>query len=499
MSVKKRFTRILKYVFVLIFWFIIWHLLSEKINNSIFLPTPKDTIKAFFIICKREEFLVIVLSSFFRIVKGFFLAVVLGFILSMISYFIGFIEILVTPIMKLIKTIPVASFVILALLWIDSSNLSVLISFMMVLPVVYINLFAAFKGVDKKILEIAKVFEVSNYRKIRFIYVPQVFPAFISACKIGLGFAFKAGIAAEIIGLPTKSIGWELYQSKLYLMTEEMFAWTIVIVLISIFFEGICIYLLNKLLKVVMKINVRVNKQYEKSVNSNNVNRERHSEINNKKQLESIVSKNKFPKRYTICLEGISKLYGKNLVLNNINISINNDCPVCIMGESGVGKTTLIRIVLGFIKNYSGNINIKKEGNIEGNSNNLKKAVVFQEDRLIENVDVYTNIYAILGDKISKTQIDKNLSELGLEGVGEKKVSELSGGMKRRIEIMRAILSGSDVYILDEAFKGLDDKNKDIAIEYVKRHTLGKILIVVSHDMYECEKFNAKVVDLNES
>ena len=490
MGMKRIFTQIFKYVFVLIFWLVIWHFLSLKINNSIFLPTPKDTLRAFLIICSEKGFLIIVLNSFLRIVKGFFWAVVLGFILSMISYFIGFIEILVTPVMKLIKTVPVASFVILALLWIDSSKLSVLISFMMVLPVVYINIFNAFKVVDKKILEIAKIFGTSSDRKIRFIYVPQVFPAFISACKIGLGFAFKAGIAAEIIGLPARSIGWELYQSKLYLVTEEMFAWTIVVILVSIFFEGICIYLLNNLLESVMRVNVREINNSEK--------------INN---IDSVKIENNSAQKYAICLDDISKSYGKNLVLKDVNVKFDNSCPVCIMGESGVGKTTLIKIMLGLVKHYSGNIKVENQLedsyltnglDIEMSMSSLKRAVVFQEDRLIENADIYTNIYAILGDKISKDEIDKNLSELGLEGLGDKKVSELSGGMKRRVEIMRAILSKADVYILDEAFKGLDDKNQNIAIEYVKRYTLGKILIIVSHDNYECKKFNAKVFNINE-
>ncbi|MBQ3546212.1 MAG: ATP-binding cassette domain-containing protein [Lachnospiraceae bacterium] len=477
MSRKNRFTQILKYVFVLFFWIIIWYFLSLNINNSIFLPTPKDTFGAFINICRNEEFFVIVFNSFFRIVKGFLGAVILGFILSVVSFFVEFIEILITPVMKLVKTIPVASFVILALLWIDSSNLSVLISFMMVLPIVYINLFTAFKGVNKRLLEISKVFEVSIYRRIRFIYVPQVFPAFISACKIGLGFAFKAGIAAEIIGLPVKSIGWELYQSKLYLMTEEMFAWTIIIVLISIFFEVLCIYLLTKLSELVMKVNVKANKVSKKQCSD----------------VDKVKDEN-----YKIRLENVSKSYGKKLVLNNINVNIDNSRVIGIMGESGVGKTTLIRIMLGLIKNYSGNISIRNKENNEVIRYPLKKAVVFQEDRLIENADVYTNIYAILGDTLNKVQIDKHLKELGLEGLGEKKVSEFSGGMKRRVEIMRAILSNADIYILDEAFKGLDDKNRDMAIEYVKKYTTGKILIVISHDMDECEKFNAKVVNLNE-
>jgi ABC-type multidrug transport system ATPase subunit len=249
-----------------------------------------------------------------------------------------------------------------------------------------------------------------------------------------------------------------------------------VIILISIFFEKICIYLLNKLLEVVMKAYIKT-----------------------KYSSKNTTCKDKSIKKYKIILKNISKSYGKKLVLNEVNINIDNTCPVFIMGESGVGKTTLIKIILGFIKNYSGSFKIENSVNNEVYKSELKMAAVFQEDRLLEYADVYTNIYAILGDKFSKNEIDKHLNELGLKGEGNKKVSELSGGMKRRVELMRAVLSEADVYILDEAFKGLDDKNRDISIEYVKKYTLGKILIVVSHDILESEKFNAKVVKLDES
>ena len=493
MSMKKRCLQIFKYLFVLIFWLVIWHFLSKNIDNSIFLPTPKNTFKSFLSICAGEGFYEIIFNSFFRIVKGFILAVICGFVLSVISYFIGFIEILITPVMKLIKTVPVASFVILALLWIDSLNLSTLISFMMVLPVIYINIFQSFKGVDRNILEMTKVFEVSIFRKIRFIYIPEIFPAFIAACKIGLGFSFKAGIAAEIIGLPVDSIGWKLYQSKLYLMTDEMFAWTIVIILISIFFEGICIYLLNKLSMRVLRVNLKENKLEKNIDNLEKTDKKIEASIDNKstKNLNSEKSK--------ISFKNISKSYGKNRVLDNINVEFDNITPTCIMGASGIGKTTLIKILLGLINQDDGIIKIETDEALKNNEKKFKRAAVFQEDRLIEEADIYTNIFAVLGHRVSTDTIDKHLAELGLEEMADKKVKELSGGMKRRVEIMRAVLSDADMYVFDEAFKGLDSKNRDITIDYVKKYTLGKILVFVSHDINESEKFNAKVVRLNES
>lgn len=462
-----RFGKILKQIayglLAIVFWIFVWHFLAQKIDNVIFLPTPKQTFKALFDICGRKEFKIIVWSSFFRIFKGFILAIIIGVAIAIIAYFIKLIDILISPLMKLIKAVPVASFIILALLWINSKDLATLISFMMVLPIVYINLLQALKNVDENMLEIVKVFNVNLYRRIRFIYMPNILPALIAACKIGLGFSFKAGIAAEIIGLPMNSIGWELYQSKLYLMTEEMFAWTVVIIFISIFIEGICIYLLNRFSEKILKFN-----NFKPSKRDNTILR---SETDNaaKKEIE---------------LNNISKSYGKEQVLKNVNITFNSYEPVCIMGESGVGKTTLTRIILGLTKPDSGSLK---------NLSKLKTTVVFQEDRLIENVDIYTNLYCALGNKFTKISVDKHLKELGLEGEGNKIVKELSGGMKRRVAVIRAILTDSDIIILDEAFKGLDEKNKDITIEYVKKYCKNKILILVTHDISECEKFGGKI------
>ncbi len=176
-------------------------------------------------------------------------AVTAGSLLASLSYISPVIKELILPLMKVIKTIPVASFVILALVWIHSVNLSVLISFLMVLPVVYINFLEGLCSTDEKLLQMAEVFDISGWKKIRAIYIPAVLPHFISAVSVGLGFCWKSGIAAEVIGIPSGSIGERLYEAKLYLMTKELFAWTIVIIIISILFEKTIMWAIQKLMR----------------------------------------------------------------------------------------------------------------------------------------------------------------------------------------------------------------------------------------------------------
>ena len=452
------------------FWLFVWHFLSLKINNSIFLPSPEATYKALIRIGKRAGFWQTIFNTFSKIAKGFLLALIAGTFSAIISSFVKIIDVLVSPFMRLLKTVPVASFIILALLWVKSDKLSVLISFVMVTPVVYINILQSFDNVDNNLLEMADIFNVGLLRRLRFIYVPALVSGFMSACKIGLGFCFKAGIAAEIIGLPFQSIGSELYKSKLYLMTDELFAWTVVIVLMSVFFEGVCIYLLNKLSCIIEKTNIS-----RKAENENKADKSHKK----KGEYEKLENNN------ILMIKEITKSYGKQKVLENISFNLNESERICIYGKSGIGKTTLLRIIAGLEKADSGKITFVG-----------KVSMVFQEDRLLENTDVYTNLYCVLGSRFDKAEVDMHLKEVGLEGAGNKIVSELSGGMKRRVAIVRCMMKSSEIILLDEPFKGLDTILKDNIIRYVVKYLNGRAVIMVTHDISEAEKIQAEIIEI---
>lgn len=452
------------------FWLLVWHFLSLKINSSIFLPSPEATYKALIRIGKRAGFWQTIFNTFSKIAKGFLLALIAGTFSAIISSFVKIIDVLVSPFMRLLKTVPVASFIILALLWVKSDKLSVLISFVMVTPVVYINILQSFDNVDNNLLEMADIFDVGLLRRLRFIYVPALVSGFMSACKIGLGFCFKAGIAAEIIGLPFQSIGSELYKSKLYLMTDELFAWTVVIVLMSVFFEGVCIYLLNKLSCIIEKTNIS-----RKAENENKADKSHKK----KGEYEKLENNN------ILMIKEITKSYGKQKVLENISFNLNESERICIYGKSGIGKTTLLRIIAGLEKADSGKITFVG-----------KVSMVFQEDRLLENTDVYTNLYCVLGSRFDKAEVDMHLKEVGLEGAGNKIVSELSGGMKRRVAIVRCMMKSSEIILLDEPFKGLDTILKDNIIRYVVKYLNGRAVIMVTHDISEAEKIQAEIIEI---
>lgn len=229
----------------IIIWILIWFIAAFFIDNEILLPSPAAVTRTLFELMSRKDFYVSILFSLRGIAVGFLTGLFSGILLAVLSYINSFVSSFISIFIKCIKSIPVASFVILVLFWISGKELSILISAMIVLPVIYTNVLSGLAGTDIKMLEFAKIFRMSFFKKIRYIYIPSIMPALISACSVTIGYAWKSGVAAEIIGLINNSIGNELYKTKLYLETPQLFAWTITIIFISFICEKAVILVLT--------------------------------------------------------------------------------------------------------------------------------------------------------------------------------------------------------------------------------------------------------------
>lgn len=232
---------------VILFWLALWQLASAVIDNNILFASPADVLRSFAAMAPSADFWISTGWTFGKIILGFFTAFLAGILLGSLAFRFQFLKELLAPLVLLAKSIPVASFVILALIWIGSENLSVFISFLVVLPMIYVNTIAGLESTDPKLLEMAAVFSVPLPKRIRFIYAPAMLPYLISSCRVALGMSWKSGIAAEVIGVPAHTIGENLYMAKIYLATSDVFAWTIVIILISAGFEKLFLALLNRI------------------------------------------------------------------------------------------------------------------------------------------------------------------------------------------------------------------------------------------------------------
>lgn len=218
-------------------WVLIWQAAAMALHQPLLLSSPVRVVQRLFVLLRDAAFYRAMGFTLVRIMGGFALGFVLGAALAVLSSRVRAVEYLLRPLVVTVKSVPVASFIILALIWLSARHLSVFISFLMVLPIVYQNLLEGLKATDRQLLEMARVYRVPWARRLVYIHLPCVKPYLLSALSLSLGMSWKSGVAAEVIGIPMGSVGEQLYQAKVYLDASGLFAWTLVIVCISAAFE----------------------------------------------------------------------------------------------------------------------------------------------------------------------------------------------------------------------------------------------------------------------
>jgi len=224
----------------------LWQAAAMILRQALLVVSPLAVAERLFAMIREADFWASVAYSFSRITLGFLLAFACGALLAVLAGKIPWVETLLWPFLVTIQSVPVASFIIIALIWLTSARLSIFISFLMVFPILYTNLLAGLKATDTKLLEMAQIYRMPWRRRLLYLYLPQLKPFLLSACSMGLGLSWKAGVAAEVIGIPDGSIGEKLYEAKVYFNTADLFAWTVVIVLISVTFEKAFLRLLRR-------------------------------------------------------------------------------------------------------------------------------------------------------------------------------------------------------------------------------------------------------------
>lgn len=245
---KKTETRrgaILRKTIAVIAALLVWQIGAMWLGQRVLLVSPISVAGRLCTIWQEPEFFSAIWFSFSRIACGFFAGFGLGIVLAMLAGLFPILETIFLPYLLTIKSVPIASFIVIALLWLSSAQLSVFISFLMVLPIVYNNVLAGIRAVDPKMREMAQIFALSFPKRFGFIWLAQIKPYLLSACATSIGLAWKSGIAAEIIGIPDGSMGEMLYEAKVYLNTRDLFAWTVVIVVVSVCFEKLFLWLLE--------------------------------------------------------------------------------------------------------------------------------------------------------------------------------------------------------------------------------------------------------------
>lgn len=228
------------------FWLGVWALAAHKFGKPLLFPSPLSVLKTLGELLQTKEFYVTTATSIGNILLGTLTAMLFAVVLVVLTSRLRFLRELIHPVMAVVKATPVASFIILMLLFLGPVKVPAFITFLIVLPIVWTNLDAGIQSIDPKLEEVTKMYRFSLKKRLRVLIFPSVKPYFLSACKTAIGLAWKAGVAAEIIAMPPQTIGTMIGEAKLYIMSSEMFTWTLTVVLLSLAIEFGVSYIFSK-------------------------------------------------------------------------------------------------------------------------------------------------------------------------------------------------------------------------------------------------------------
>ena len=423
-----------------LFWLALWQLASMALaalypHGHLLLASPVRVLLRLGTLLPDPAFWGAVARSARGILGGFLFSCLLAAPLGALAAGHPQLRELLAPLAAVVKAAPVASFIILALVWLNPRTLPRFIAGLMVFPTVYLNVLEGVRQTDPKLLEMAAVFRVPFWRRLWGIYLPQVLPYVRSAGSLALGLCWKAGAAAEVIALSGGTIGERLYSAKIYLQTPDLFAWTVVIIAVSAAFEALFLRALEGLERLLHSGRMLFGKAPAGSPPG------------------------------SVAAEGLRKSYGGRPVLD-LSFSAGPGVT-CVTAPSGTGKTTLLRLLMGLEAPDGGTISAPRTW-----------SAVFQEDRLLEDLTASGNLRLVLGDRLEGA--GELLSRLGLDLQDPRPVRTWSGGMKRRLALARALLAPGGALALDEPFTGLDQALRGVCLECVKASA--RTVLLVTHD-----------------
>lgn len=545
---KSRIPKRVRRILILLIWLLLWQLLATLIHNRILFVGPAEAFAALWRQLPTSEFWRTVWHSSLRICSGYLLAFFLGVLSGILAYKKWYVEEFLEPAVALLQSVPVASFVILALIWIGSKNLAVLISFVIVFPVIYRNTLQGMKEADAQLLEMADVFGMSAWSRFWYVYRPSLFPYLLAGSRTACGMAWKSGVAAEVIGVPDLSIGEKLYMAKIYLSTAELFAWTFVVIVVSRLLERAFLWVMGQFSVERMKAGREKDVNRVESRTDGEANLIVHERLlvtpkktgtvlykqlsamgiagkrrTTMKKRVAAVDRNRWttmkkcPEVGTdgswaaasVQVQSLSKSYGEKQVLSDLSLSLEAGQIYCLMGTSGIGKTTLLRILLGLEMPDAAAEGVRLEtsdvavGNVDLTmfaAGNVKLypesaiSAVFQENRLLGYADAVENI-VVAGKRrglcCAPQEVLQNLLE---PEAWQKRTELLSGGMQRRVAIARALAVRSNLILMDEPFTGLDEETRRRTIQQILKFRAGRTLLVVTHQEEDAQLLGAQVL-----
>lgn len=424
------------------FWLAVWVLVAGLVAQPLILPGPGAVVVALLrLVCDGGTWAILA-GSGARILGGLALAAVCGGVLAGISSRSRAFAHLVAPALSFVKATPVACVVVLLLIWLGSARVSIAVVFLMALPGVYFSLVEGLAQVDQPLEQMFRLHGVQGWRLFCAHTWREVLPFVLSCARAVIGMSWKAGVAAELIGMAAGTVGERIYQAKLLIETADLLAWTVLVVAASWACERVLVWLLRASGPAAWRAAVQAHGRAGGSAGGGAP-----------AELAFAVG-DRAP--WAPALDG--------LVLR-----VPAGGRTCVMGASGAGKSTLLALAAGECAPCS---------------------MVFQDVRLVEDVSALDNVLVCADARVDASSATA-LLRLLVPGVDvHARVAELSGGQRRRVEIARSLLCPGDAVILDEPFTGLDTAARDACAEAVLDLLDGRMLLLATHDSADARALN---------
>lgn len=436
----RQMTERMKAVAVAAFWLAVWMLVAALMAQPLILPGPGAVALALLrLVCDGGTWAILA-GSGARILGGLALAAVCGGVLAGISSRSRAFAHLVAPALSFVKATPVACVVVLLLIWLGSARVSIAAVFLMALPGVYFSLAEGLAQVNKPLKQMFRLHGVRGWRLFCAHTWREVLPFVLSCARVVIGMSWKAGVAAELIGMAVDTVGERIYQAKLLIETADLLAWTVLVVAASWVCERVLVWLLRVSGPVAWRAAVRAHGDGLRGRVGGSAGGRAAAEL-------ALAVGDRAP--WAPALDG--------LVLH-----VSAGGRACVMGASGVGKSTLLALAAGEC---------------------TPCPMVFQDARLVEDASALDNVLVCADARVSASSAAALLRRL-VPGIDvHARVAELSGGQRRRVEIARALLCGGCAVILDEPFTGLDTFARDACAEAVLDLLDGRMLLLATHDV----------------
>lgn len=222
-----------------VFWLGVWQLVAMLVDLELLLPTPVAVGRSLAALAGTAEFWLSALYTLLRVLMGLAGGVLLGGALAFLTHFLPWADLIFSPAVRVVRATPVVSFILLVYLWVTRANIPGVIAALMVLPVIWVSVSTGLASVDAQLLEFAHAYRFSRLKTLRLIYLPSLRPHFTGGLLTAFGLAWKSGVAAEVICPPKLAIGSRIQQARLALETPELFAWTLVIIALSLGLEAL--------------------------------------------------------------------------------------------------------------------------------------------------------------------------------------------------------------------------------------------------------------------